>query len=75
MAKARYMARVCYDEKFKEDLEKFFRIIKLDVRIDDLAKKNKGQRFSAAIRFLIQEYNEAMTADMIREINEEYRKK
>jgi hypothetical protein len=57
MAKARYIARVCYDEDFKAELEKFSRLIKTDTRIEELAKKNKNQRFSAAIRLLIEEYN------------------
>jgi len=59
MAKARYIARVCYDEDFKAELEKFSRLIKTDTKIEELAKKNKNQRFSAAIRFLIEEYNKS----------------
>ena len=57
MAKARYIARVCYDDDFKTELEKFSRLIKADAHIAELSKKNKNQRFSAAIRFLIEEYN------------------
>jgi len=61
MAKARYIARVCYDDDFKVELEKFSKLIKLDVRIEQLSKKNKNQRFSAAVRFLIGEYNKTKT--------------
>jgi hypothetical protein len=61
MAKARYIARVCYDDDFKAELEKFSRLIKLDAHIAELSKKNKNQRFSAAIRFLIEEYNKTRT--------------
>ncbi len=54
----RYIARVCYDEDFKEEMDKFLRLIYLDKEMDKLAgpKKNK-QRFSAVVRWLIKTYN------------------
>jgi len=56
MTKARYVAKVSYNEKFKPTMDLFNEIIivdpKVKVRIPDVGK----QRFSAVIRDLIQFY-------------------
>ncbi len=58
MPKAKYNVRICYDDDFKPHIEKFLRLIMLDKEIDKVVKKNKNQRFSVVIRFLIKRYNE-----------------
>lgn len=50
------MARICYDDEFKPELEKFIQLIYFDKELDKLAR-NKNQRFSAVMRWLIEKYN------------------
>jgi len=68
MQKAKYMARVCYDDDFKPEMEKFIRLINLDKEINKLKLKNSNQRFSAVIRYLIKKYNEAREPKIMEEI-------
>lgn len=68
MQKGHYMARICYDDEFKPEMEKFVRLISLDKEISKLKLKNNRQRFSAVIRYLIKKYNEAREPKIMEEI-------
>lgn len=57
MVKGHYLARVCYDEEFKEEMDLFLENIAIDKDLDNLKLKNRNQRFSVAIRELIKWYN------------------
>lgn len=69
MTKAKYNARICYDDDFKPHIEKFLRLIMLDKEVNKLKLKNHQQRFSAMMRFLIKKYNEQREPKIMEEIN------
>lgn len=51
------LLKISYDAEFAEDLEKFKSLIAMDADIDKLKLRNTNQRLSAAIRWLIRQYN------------------
>lgn len=65
MSKGRYIARICYDEDFKKEVDKFIQLIYLDKKLEALAKKNPNQRFSAYVRWLIKVFNDKRGPDII----------
>jgi hypothetical protein len=69
MVKDHYLARVAYNEDFIEDMQLFLKNIKLDARINALAK-NKNQLFSVSIRYLIKKYNDNWKAYLLKKAQE-----
>lgn len=68
MTKAKYNARICYDDDFKPHLEKFLRLIAIDKEVSKLKLKNNQQRFSSVIRYLIKKYNEAREPKIVEQL-------
>ena len=58
LSKSRYIARICYDEEFRPEVEKFLKLIYIDRSVDKFVTRNPNQRFSASIRALIKWYND-----------------
>ena len=56
MSKARYVAKISYNEKFKPTMDLFNEIIMADPKIKAKNPDVGKQRFSAAIRSLIEYY-------------------
>lgn len=67
ISKGRYIARISYDEEFKEEMDKFLQLIYIDKEMEKLAK-NKNQRFSAVVRWMIKKFNDKRGPEIIAEI-------